>query len=224
MEEKDMNLEANESYEEEKASEQIPLSLLIEKAKGFTNGEITQEEMAEFGGEITIRGYIPILEKMGIIMSILNQHIYSTVETQEIKMVEMYRNIFFYLMLSGYAGIDCTDREDITYYNYDLLYPIYAPFILSYCKEDYELTMNMLKDSINLYGIQGIVDGFAGINEETLKEATKANQDLMKELGANKELIHELKEIAEFNDPTTKKVVDGIRKIAVENSNKKETE
>ena len=49
-------------------------------------------------------------------------------------------------------------------------------------------------------------------------------EDLMKELGANKELIHELKEIAEFNDPTTKKVVDGIRKIAVENSNKKETE
>lgn len=224
MEEKDMNLEVNESYEEEKATEQISLSLLIEKAKGFINGEITQEEMAEFGGEITIRGYIPILEKMGIIMSILNQHIYSTVETQEIKMVEMYRNIFFYLMLSGYAGIDCTDREDITYYNYDLLYPIYAPFILSYCKEDYELTMNMLKDSINLYGIQGIVDGFAGINEETLKEATKANQDLMKELGANKELIHELKEIAEFNDPTTKKVVEGIRKIAVENSNKKETE
>lgn len=224
MEEKDKNLEVNESYEEEKVPEQISLSLLIEKAKGFINGEITQEEMAEFGGEITIRGYIPILEKMGIIMSILNQHIYSTVETQEIKMVEMYRNIFFYLMLSGYAGIDCTDREDITYYNYDLLYPIYAPFILSYCKEDYELTMNMLKDSINLYGIQGIADGFAGINEETLKEATKANQDLMKELGANKELIHELKEIAEFNDPTTKKVVEGIRKIAVENSNKKETE
>lgn len=205
MEEKDINLENGK----------ISLELIIEKAKGFISGEVSQEDMAIFGGEMTIRSYIPILEKMALIMSITNQHVYSTVETQEIKMVEMYKNIFFYLMLSGYANVDCSDRELITYSNYDLLYPIYAPFILSYCKDDYELTINMLKDSINFYNIQDISEGLNGINETALKEATKANKDLMRELGENKDLIHELKEIAELNDPTTKKMIETIKKASL---------
>ena len=205
MEEKDINLENGK----------ISLELIIEKAKDFISGEVSQEDMASFGGDMTIRSYIPILEKMALIMSITNQHVYSTVETQEIKMVEMYKNIFFYLMLSGYANVDCSDRELITYSNYDLLYPIYAPFILSYCKDDYELTINMLKDSINFYNIQDISEGLNGINETALKEATKANKDLMRELGENKDLIHELKEIAELNDPTTKKMIETIKKASL---------
>ena len=207
MEEKDKN----NSLEEKKLS----LELIIEKAKGFISGDISEEDMAGFGGEMTIRSYIPILEKMALIMSITNQHIYSNVETQEIRMVEMYKNIFFYLMLSGYANIDCSDRELITYSNYDLLYPIYAPFILSYCKDDYELTINMLKDSINFYNIQDISEGLNGINETALQEATKANKDLMRELGENKDLIHELKELAELNDPTTKKMVETIKRASL---------
>lgn len=205
MEEKDINLENGK----------ISLELIIEKAKGFISGEVSQEEMATFGGEMMIRSYIPILEKMGLIMAILNQHIYSDVEAQEIKTVEMYKNIFFYIMLSGYANVDCSDRDLITYSNYDLLYPIYAPFILSYCKDDYELTINMLKDSINFYNIQDISEGLNGINETALKEATKANKDLMRELGENKDLIHELKEIAELNDPTTKKMIETIKKASL---------
>lgn len=205
MEEKDINLENGK----------ISLELIIEKAQGFIKGDVSQEDMASFGGEMTIRSYIPILEKMALIMSITNQHVYSTVETQEIKMVEMYKNIFFYLMLSGYANVDCSDRDLITYSNYDLLYPIYAPFILSYCKDDYELTINMLKDSINFYNIQDISEGLNGINETALKEATKANKDLMRELGENKDLIHELKEIAELNDPTTKKMIETIKKASL---------
>ena len=207
MEEKDKN----NSLEEKKLS----LELIIEKAKGFISGDISEEDMAGFGGEMTIRSYIPILEKMALIMSITNQHIYSNVETQEIRMVEMYKNIFFYLMLSGYANIDCSDRELITYSNYDLLYPIYAPLILSYCKDDYELTINMLKDSINFYNIQDISEGLNGINETALQEATKANKDLMRELGENKDLIHELKELAELNDPTTKKMVETIKRASL---------
>lgn len=205
MEEKDINLE----------NKKFSLELIIKKAKGFINGEVSQEDMASFGGEMIIRSYIPILEKMGLIMAILNQHIYSDVEAQEIKTVEMYKNIFFYIMLSGYANVDCSDRDLITYSNYDLLYPIYAPFILSYCREDYQLIIDMLKDSINFYSIKDMSDGLNGINETALKEATKANKDLMRELGENKDLIHELKEIAELNDPTTKKMIETIKKASL---------
>ena len=221
MEEKDINLKEEKKIE---APERIPLEVLIEKAKDFVSGNISQDEMAIFGGDFTIRNYLPILDKMGIIMSITGQHVYSNVETQEIKTVELYRNIFFYLMLGGYAGVDCSDRELITYSNYDLLYPIFAPFILSYCKEDYDLTIEMLKESINLYNIQSIAEGLSNINEDALREATKANEKLMKELGENKDLIHELKEIASFNDPMTKKVVDEVKKIAIDEANKKKNE
>ena len=221
MEEKDINLKEEKKIE---VPERISLEVLIEKANDFISGKITQEEMAVFGGEITIRSYLPILDKMGIIMSIIGQHVYSNVETQEIKTVELYRNIFFYLILGGYAGIDCSNRELITYSNYDLLYPIYAPFVLSYCKDDYDLTMEMLKESINLYNIQNMTEGLENINENALKEATKANKDLMRELGENRDLIHELREIASFNDPMTKKVVDEVKKIAIDEANKKKNE
>lgn len=228
MEEKDIKLKENELQEESSENQvmpdRIPLELIIEKSKDFISGKISQEEMAIFGGEITIRSYLPILDKMGIIMSITGQHVYSAVETQEIKTVELYRNIFFYLILGGYAGIDCSNRELITYSNYDLLYPIFTPFILSYCREDYNLTMEMLKESINLYNIQGIAEGLNSINEDALKEATKANKDLMRELGENKDLIHELREIASFNDPMTKKVVNEVKKIAIDEANKKKNE
>lgn len=213
-------LEEQVSEKEAIMPERISLDILIEKANDFISGKISQEEMAVFGGEISIRSYLPILDKMGIIMSIIGQHMYSTVETQEIKTVELYRNIFFYLILGGYAGIDCSNRELITYSNYDLLYPIYAPFVLSYCKDDYDLTMEMLRESINLYNIQNMAEGLEGINENALKEATKANKELMRELGENKDLIHELKEIASFNDPMTQRVVDGVKKIAVDNMKK----
>ena len=172
MEEKDINRE----------NEKISLELIIEKAKGFISGEVSQEDMASFGGEMTVRSYIPILEKMTLIMTIVSEHIYSIVETQEVKTVEMYKNIFFYIMLSGYAGIDCTNRELITYSNYDLLYPIFAPFILSYCKDDYELIISMLKDSINFYNIKDMNDGIKGINESYLKEVTESNSKLIDDL------------------------------------------
>lgn len=228
MEEKDIvlknKIDEDVSEKELVVPKNIPLDLIIEKAKDFISGKISQEDMAAFGGEITIRSYLPILDKMGIIMSIIGQHMYSTVETQEIKTVELYRNIFFYLILGGYAGIDCSNRELITYLNYDLLYPIFAPFVLSYCKDDYDLTMEMLKESINLYNIQNMAEGLDGINENALKEATKANEDLIKELNQNKDLIHELKEIASFNDPMTKKVIDEVKKIALDDIKKEDNE
>ena len=211
MEEKDINRE----------NEKISLELIIEKAKGFISGEVSQEDMASFGGEMTVRSYIPILEKMTLIMTIVSEHIYSIVETQEVKTVEMYKNIFFYIMLSGYAGIDCTNRELITYSNYDLLYPIFAPFILSYCKDDYELIISMLKDSINFYNIKDMNDGIKGINESYLKEVTESNSKLIDDLNNNKDLIHELNQIAAYSDPITKDVINRLQKVALEDANAK---
>lgn len=199
-----------------KENQKIGIKVLIEKSKDFLSGKITQEEMAEFGDLINVKSYIPILDKMRIIMSIVNQQMYSDVETQEVKMVELYKNIFFYIVLQEYGGIDCHDREYITYTNYDLLYPIFAPFILSYCKEDYDMIVSMLKDTITLYQSQGVLDNLKDINMESLKQNTESNNALIESLKSNKKLINDLKEISIMNDPNTKKLVNEINKAVLE--------
>lgn len=197
-------------------NKKIKVETLIEKSKDFLSGKISQEEMAEFGDTISVKSYIPILDKMRIVMSIVNQQMYSSIETQEIKMVELYKNIFFYIILQEYGGIDCHERENVTYTNYDLLYPIFAPFILSYCKEDYDIIISMLKDSITLYQTQGVLDSLQNIETDSLKENTESNKGLIESLKDNKDLIENLKEISIMNNPSTKKLMDEISKIVLD--------
>jgi hypothetical protein len=145
---------------------------------------------------------------------------YSTTEIQEIKVAELYRNIFFYGLLGGYAFIDCSDRNLITYENYDKLYPIFAPFILSYCKEDYEILKEFIHDSIDMYGLNSCVELMGNISPESLSEATKSNKELINSLKENEDLIHELNNIGNMNDPLTHKVVEELKNIAIKNVKK----
>ena len=208
--------------EEKVKKEQVSISLsdIVELADKFIKGEISQEEMATYGSNMIIRGYVPIMEKMSLAMSILSQHIYSTTEIQEIKVAELYRNIFFYGLLGGYAFIDCSDRNLITYENYDKLYPIFAPFILSYCKEDYEILKEFIHDSIDMYGLNSYVELMGNISPESLSEATKSNKELINSLKENEDLIHELNNIGNMNDPLTHKVVEELKNIAIKNAKK----
>lgn len=197
----------------------ISLSDIVELADKFIKGEVSQEEMAEYGNNMIIRSYMPIMEKMSLTMSILSQHIYSTTEIQEIKVAELYRNMFFYGLLGGYAFIDCSNRNLITYENYDKLYPIFAPFILSYCKEDYKIFKEFIHDSIDMYGLNSYVELMENISPESLNEATESNRELIKSLKENENLIHELNNIGNMNDPLTQRVVKELRNIAVEKTN-----
>lgn len=200
----------------------ISLSDIIELADKFIKGEVSQEEMAGYGNNMVIRSYMPMMEKMSLVMSILSQHIYSTTEVQEIKVAELYRNMFFYGLLGGYAFIDCSDRNLITYENYDKIYPIFAPFILSYCEEDYKIFKEFVHDSIDMYGLNSYVGLMEDISPESLREATESNHELIKSLKDNEGLIHELNNIGNMNDPLTQKVVEELRNISIKN--KKDSE
>lgn len=198
----------------------IPLSEIIELVDNFISGEISQEDLIAYGSNMVIRGYMPMMEKMSLAMSIVMQHNYSSTEIQEIKIAELYRNTFFYGMLSGYAFIDCKDESLITYENYDKLYPIFAPFILNYCGADYENLKEFIHDSIDMYGLNSCIGLMEGISTESLREATESNRKLIESLKDNEQLIHELSDIGNMNDPLTHKVVEELKNIAIKNAKK----
>lgn len=194
----------------------MALSYLVQKVTEYQEGKISLEDLDELGKEISIRAYLPLIDKMTCVLALVSGMQYSTAETYEVKIVEMYKEMFFSVLLGKYGMIDVSDRTLYTYSNYDLLYPIIGKFLLAYCKDDYEMIEKMIKDSMNYYGLTSITDAVGAIDMEELKKNTDSNEKFIKGLEQNKDLIHDLKEIMVFNDSTTKKFVDTIRKGALE--------
>lgn len=209
-----------ESKETEMKSEDVgksmTLSYLIKKVAEYQEGKISLEDLDELGKEISIRAYLPLIDKMTCVLALVSGMQYNTAETYEVKIVEMYKEMFFSVLLGKYGMIDVSDRTLYTYSNYDLLYPIIGKFLLAYCKDDYEMIEKMIKDSMNYYGLTSITDAVGAIDMEELKKNTDSNEKFIKGLEQNKDLIHDLKEIMVFNDSTTKKFVDTVRKGTLE--------
>lgn len=194
----------------------MTLSYLVQKVTEYQEGKISLEDLDELGKEISIRAYLPLIDKMTCVLALVSGMQYNTAETYEVKIVEMYKEMFFSVLLGKYGMIDVSDRTLYTYSNYDLLYPIIGKFLLAYCKDDYEMIEKMIKDSMNYYGLTSITDAVGAIDMEELKKNTDSNEKFIKGLEQNKDLIHDLKEIMVFNDGTTKRFVDTVRKGALE--------
>ena len=194
----------------------MTLSYLVQKVTEYQEGKISLEDLDELGKEISIRAYLPLIDKMTCVLALVSGMQYSTAETYEVKIVEMYKEMFFSVLLGKYGMINVSDRTLYTYSNYDLLYPIIGKFLLAYCKDDYEMIEKMIKDSMNYYGLTSITDAVGAIDMEELKKNTDSNEKFIKGLEQNKDLIHDLKEIMVFNDGTTKRFVDTVRKSALE--------
>lgn len=200
----------------------IKLEDIIKLVDEFLTGEKTEEDLTAYGANMSIRAYIPILDKMKIIIALSTRYVYSDADLHEVRTAELYRDLFFYGLLAPYGNINCDDISLITFANYDKLFPIFYPFLISYCESDYKVLKEFLHDALDAYATRDFVEAVNGISTQSLEEATKENRKMIKELEANKELIEDLREIAAMNNPVTKKVVDELRRMAVEKSNEKE--
>ena len=186
----------------------------IEMTRKFYDGEISVDDMNEFGSRIVIRAYIPILEKMQLMINVLTTNQLKTgVVNPEIIILELYKEIFFKVILGGYAQIRLGEADYQTYDNYDLLYPLFNKYILSFCKDDFKLFMNMLRDSMSLYGITNVTEAMEQVDTGKMAEVSKQNSDIMDKLREDPEFLDKLMNIAEFANPTTKKVVDSLKEI-----------
>lgn len=186
----------------------------IEMTRKFYDGEISVDDINEFGSRIVIRAYIPILEKMQLMINVLTTNQLKTgVVNPEIIILELYKEIFFKVILGGYAQIRLGEADYQTYDNYDLLYPMFNNYILNFCKDDFKLFMNMLRDSMSLYGITNVTEAMEQVDTEKMTEVSKQNSDIMDKLREDPEFLDKLMNIAEFANPTTKKVVESLKEI-----------
>ena len=202
--------------------ELTPLEDLIDIAQKYSKGEINQDELNDYWHDMVVRSYIPILEKMQIAMSILTSYVYRDTNTQEVKIAELYKNIFFYGILGGYGLVDCSKIELNTYANYDLLYPIFGAQIKQYCKDDFEVLKSFIDDSINLYGITNISSAIENVSEEAIEKQVAENKETVRLLDENKDIIENLKELATMNNPAAKQIIEEIKKATITRINKKD--
>lgn len=196
--------------EKDKTPEQIKLAELVNVASRFVQGKTSVEELDELGNRMTIRNYIPILDKMRLIMAIIFKFNAEDVEMYEIRVINMERELFFDVLLGGYALIDVNDPDLRTYQSYDLLYPLFANFILQYCKDDYNKIVKMIEDSLNIYAMQDLDSLFNNVDYKALKETAKQHEELLKSFEKNKKLVADLRKIYEAENPDGVKVLDAV--------------
>lgn len=199
-----------ENETENKIPEQIKLAELVNVASRFVQGKTSVEELDELGNRMTIRNYIPILDKMRLIMAIIFKFNAEDVEMHEIRVINMERELFFDVLLGGYALIDVNDPDLRTYQSYDLLYPLFANFILQYCKDDYNKITKMIEDSLNIYAMQDLDSLFNNVDYKALKETAKQHEELLKSFEKNKKLVADLRKIYEAENPDGVKVLDAV--------------
>lgn len=204
-----------EKREEFVINEGLTLSKLIEQVEKYNKGEITTEEFNKWGNELIIISSLPMTKKVNIITDIVERHVYNNMEMKEFLVCELYRNIFFYLYLGGYLGIFNIDPEDINYANYDLLEPIFGPWIEQTAGRDIKQVKEMITLSLQFYNTAQLSEALESVSLEELEEATKSNKTLISTLNHNRDTIKDLKDIQTMDSPLVKDLVESIEAKAL---------
>ena len=137
------------------------------------------------------------------------------VEMEEIRVVSLRKNMFFNVLLAEYAMIDVSNKDLQTYQTYDLLYPIFAPFILQYCEKDYNEMKEMIQESLNIYAIKDLDSLLSNINYQALAESAKKNEELLNKMASDKEALKEIRELYEAlsKSQNADKATEAIKKL-----------
>lgn len=216
--EKQANLTKNEQKNEEKV-EKITLEELIYNASKIISGKIKQEDLNAFGNKLTVRTYLPILDKMRLIMILVFTIENEDVEDASLKSVIMKRHLFFDVLLGQYAMIDVSEKSLCTYTSYDLLYPLFSEFVLGFCKKDYDEFVEMLRDAINFNNLNNFSDIFENLDYKELQKAADRNRMMIDALKENKELVEHLKELYGATSEENKKLTNALEKAVIDKIN-----
>lgn len=198
----------------------LTFGILKGKALGFVKGEITKEELAKWGNTLTVITSIPMTTKMGILMNLTTKYYYSNTEQQEMIICELYRNMFFGLYLR-YLGVEEVYDEDITYDNYDIMEPLYGPWIEAIAGRDIATFKEMLDKSISLYASSNLIESMDAIDVDAMKQTLEDNKEVLRKLSENKEFIKDLKDLVAYNDPMLAKVVEELKQVEIEKQTQK---
>lgn len=206
---------AEEKREELEVNPELTIQVLLDKVNQYNKGEITPEDFNKWGSGLILITNLPMQIKMNIITDIVQRHVYNDMEMKEFIVCELYRNIFFYLYLGGYLGIKNINPNDVNYANYDLLEPIFGPWIEQTAGRDIRIVKEMIQQSLQFYNVMQLTEAMGTINLDELKEATETNKHLIRALDGNREIIKSLRDIQAYNSPAVNDMVEKIQQAAI---------
>lgn len=198
---------------------------LHDKLVQFDTGLIKQRE---FDGwledNITVKKYFSIVTKYALI-EMLKDSLDSLQlnDSEDIYYIYMTFDIqSMFTFLSRYISIDIPFDKRTTV-NYDLMMRTgFVDYVMQTCGKDYNELVSKAREVIgleNMNVVKAVAQIFSGLmNTADLDKIQETVNSL------DKENLKFIQNIQEFNDPTTKKVVDELKKSAAEEARSKQKE
>lgn len=195
---------------------------LHDKLVQYDTGLIKQREFEGWlEDNITVKKYFSIITKYALIeMLKANLDDVGIKDTEDLSYVYMNFDIqSMFTFLFRYISMD-VPFEKRTSVNYDLVMRTgFADYILQTCGKDYNELVSKAREVIgleNLNVVKAVAQIFSGLMDTSDLDRIK---DTVNNL--DKDNLKLLKSIQEFNDPTTKKVVNSLKETAAEEAKSK---
>ena len=151
---------------------------------------------------IKIQLYLPIETKFLLINDILYNEQFYSVDDSSLKSIELETKKFWVIALA-YTNIKTDGYEDLeNFSSYDIIFAVMGDWLLSNIKLDYDRTIDILQNTINVNNINGIMETFGNLDTQGLRKYTTEIKKQLKYLQDNKEQIKDLADILRFNQPS----------------------
>ena len=166
----------------------------------FLNSEITKEDLKEWlDNNLYIKRYLPLQTKCAIITHILLEDNFLGIDNNIIIAYQIELKKFYRILLS-YTNIDVSECEDLmTMENYDIIMMCVGNVLYSLIGEDYNRTVDLLNNAINVNNIQNIMDtiSISGNNQTKMSSELKKTFKIFDE---NKETVDKILDIIKINN------------------------
>lgn len=166
----------------------------------FLNSEITKEDLKEWlDNNLYIKRYLPLQTKCAIIAHILLEDNFLGIDNNIIIAYQIELKKFYRILLS-YTNIDVSECEDLmTMENYDIIMMCVGNVLYSLIGEDYNRTVDLLNNTINVSNIQNIMDtiSISGNNQTKMSSELKKTFKVFDE---NKETVNKILDIIKINN------------------------
>ena len=172
----------------------------------YLDYQIDQNELQKwFSEHIVVHLYLPIETKFLLINQILYNEKFYSIDDSSLQAIELETKKFWIIALS-YTNIQTNGYEELENFNtYDIMFAVMGDWLLSQIKLDYERTVGILENTININNINNLIETLGNLDTTKLNEYTAEIQKQLQYFQNNKEQLKDLTDIVRFNQPSLDK-------------------
>jgi hypothetical protein len=192
LSEADMKPDANSASVE--TADIIPLTLpeVIQLCQDILDGKLKGDDMLPFLNRIYVVRYKNLIEKDMLVSELLFKYEFDSINNIEWNIVNTEQYKLWYLLLS-YTNIQIEGYEEYcTLDNYDIVFSVLGDAILSFCERDYNRTIKMFDDAVNVFNLRKLLEGVGGIDEGQLNKSMEDLKEELAYLDKNKDMLENL--------------------------------